>query len=297
MRVLIAVALLFAGQRVLAQTSEPLAWFQAHRGGLDEVPENTLPALEHAWAIPGAVPEVDLRTTRDGVIVCLHDDTPARTTNAPPGWADKPLREISFEELRAWDAGTWFDARFAGARVPSLDEVFELMARDPAREIYLDLKDVELGRVVEAIAARGFEKRVIFVHGSPGYCRTLQRTFEGARTMTWLSGDPASIRRRYERLADAGFPGISQLQFHLQPREGAGTDADDVAYVFDDAFLREAAARTAAHGTALQVRPFVFTPASLRRLLELGIHWYVTDAPAAFYDVLRAAAASGPGDE
>lgn len=292
MRTLSAVVLFLLGHGALA-AGDPPAWFQAHRGGLDEVPENTLPALEHAWAIPGAVPEVDLRTTRDGVIVCLHDETPARTTDAPAEWADKPLREVPFAELRAWDAGGWFDARFAGARAPSLDEVFGLMAEAAGREIYLDLKDVDLDRVVEAVKARGFEKRVIFVHGSPGYCRTLQRAFEGARTMTWLSGDPESIRRRFERLAGAGFPGISQLQFHLQVREGANVDGDDVEYVFDDAFLRDAAARTAAHGTALQVRPFVFTPASLRRLMDLGIRWYVTDAPAAFYDALRAAEKDG----
>lgn len=84
--------------------AEPAAWFQAHRGALDERPENTLPAIEHAWGLPGAVPEVDLRTTKDGVIVCIHDKTPARTTDAPETWAGKPIAEIPYDVLATWDA-------------------------------------------------------------------------------------------------------------------------------------------------------------------------------------------------
>ncbi len=50
-------------------------YFQAHRVTIVEAPENTLPAYRHAWRIFGAIPEVDVRTTADGVLVCLHDAT------------------------------------------------------------------------------------------------------------------------------------------------------------------------------------------------------------------------------
>ena len=60
---------------MLAVSSGPPCevFFQAHRGGGNEMPENTLAAFKRAFEIPGAVPEVDLRTTQDGVIACMHD--------------------------------------------------------------------------------------------------------------------------------------------------------------------------------------------------------------------------------
>ena len=87
--------------------------FQAHRGGLREVPENTLAAFRYAWGL-GGIPEVDICTTKDGVIICLHDATLARTTDAPDAVKDVPVEELTFEEVRKWDAGSWFDPQFKG---------------------------------------------------------------------------------------------------------------------------------------------------------------------------------------
>lgn len=271
----------------------PIAYYQAHRGGMDEAPENTLAALEHAWRLPGAVPEVDMRTTKDGVIVLIHDATPRRTLDAPPEWRDKDIREIPAEKLTAWDAGVRFAPEFSGVRTPTLAEAFDLMAEDPKREIYLDIKDVDIPALAAKIHARGFERRVIFVHGDPEVCKELLALYPGARTMTWLSGLPAQIEERFDALAEAGFPGISQLQFHLRPARRGASDA----WALDHAFLERAAARTREAGVELQLRPFVFDAERLRPLLDLGVRWYVTDAPEAFEAALREAAALEYGDE
>ncbi len=276
---LIGLALL-----ALAAAAEPGAWFQAHRGGLDEVPENTLVAFEYAWGIPGAVPEVDLRTTQDGVIVCIHDETPARTTNAPAEWKDKPVKEIPSATLRTWDAGAWFDPKYAGTPVPTLDELFTALKRDPAQRLYLDIKAVELDQLGASIDAAGVRSQVLFVHGSPVMCRRLTAQFPGIPTMTWLSGEVSSVQRRFRDLAEKRFEGISQMQLHLTPKgEAPGV------YELDEAFLKEAVAATQAAGIELQVRPFIFDGPSLRHLRELGIRWFVADAPRAFANALAAA--------
>jgi glycerophosphoryl diester phosphodiesterase len=274
------------GLALEAHAGEPIAWFQAHRGAIDERPENTLAALKHAWSIAGAVPEVDLRTTSDGVIVCIHDETPARTTDAPKTWGMRNIAEISFDTLHMWDAGAWFDPAYGGERVPALDEVFDLMVQEENRQLYLDLKAVELDTVVAAIKARGFERRIFFVHGDPVYCATLQQAYEGARTMTWLSGPPTLIEQRFHRLAAKGFHGLNQIQLHLQV-----TRESPISYVLGDTFLANAVATTRAAGVDLQVRPFAFDGPSLRRLLDMGIRWYVADAPGAFHEALEAAEA------
>lgn len=259
----------------------PAVFFQAHRGGMDEVPENTLPAFIHAWNIPGAVPEVDLRTTRDGVIVCIHDETPARTTNAPEPWNTTNIRDIPYEQLAQWDAGITFSEAFRGTPVPALRTLFDLMREDETRQIYLDIKEVEPDLLLALIREYGFEKRVIYVHGKPETCLELSRLHEGARTMTWLSGAPGRIRQRYAELRETGFAGISQLQFHLHVRE----EADTIEYWLDEAFIRQAAAELDAAGAVLQLRPFAFDARSLARMIGWGVYWYVTDAPEEFHRV------------
>jgi len=261
------------------------AFFQAHRGGLDEVPENTLAAFHHAWGIPGAVPEVDVRTTSDGVLVCLHDDTLARTTNAPAGVREIPVAELSFEEIRKWDAGVRFDRKFEGERVPALEELLELMKDRPERELYLDVKGVDFGALRTLLEKFGVMEQAIFVHGSRETCGELKEFFDGARTMTWFSGDPEEIKEKFAQAAAADFEGLSQLQFHLQ----VARVRPEIAYVLDREFLEEAVRITRAAGVELQLRPFRFDAVSLRSLLDLGVRWYVADAPERFGKVLDAA--------
>ncbi len=261
------------------------AFFQAHRGGLDEVPENTLAAFRHAWRIPGAVPEVDVRTSSDGVLICLHDDTLARTTNAPAGVREMPVDELSFEEIRKWDAGVRFDRRFEGEKVPALEELLELMRGRPERELYLDVKGVDFGALRGLLERFSVMEQAIFVHGSRETCRELREFFDGARTMTWLSGSPEEIKEKFAQVATADFEGLSQLQFHLK----VARIRPEIAYALDQEFLEEAVRITRAAGVELQLRPFRFDAASLRDLLDLGVRWYVADAPEQFAEALEAA--------
>jgi len=280
-----------------AQTHPAQIFFQAHRGGLLEVPENTLAALRHAWACPGAVPEIDLRTTKDGVLICLHDDTPARTLEVPEAFHDTDIAEISFEQLREWDAGVKFGPRYTGESVPRLDEVFEMMKQAPQRQIYLDLKGVDLDDLDALIRRYGLLENVIFVHGKQSTCVALKKRFEGARTMTWLSGIPFLIKRRFEDMAETGFQGIDQIQFHLKTNKAEGA----IEYVFDEDYLRYAFQKTKAAGVQLQLRPFRFDAASLRPLIEIGVRWFVADEPRRFSqalaDAIKPARPAAPKEE
>jgi len=264
------------------ETTKPEVFFQAHRGALDEMPENTLAAYAFAWGIPGAIPEVDIQMTSDGALVCIHDETPKRTTNAPPPWDKTPIAETPLDTLRSWDAGSHFDPKYASEKVPLLDEVFALMEGHPERRVYLDLKDVDTAKLLGKIHAHGLEQRVIFVHGDVEKCKELQNLYPGARTMTWLSGATQQQKNRFEELAATNFAGISQLQFHLRQSKVK----PEIEYALDDAYLKEALRRCKEAGVDFQLRPFVFTPESLGKLLDLGVRHFVADAPKAFRDAL-----------
>lgn len=94
----------------------------AHRGSSSTHPENTLAALRAAVADGAHVVEFDVQQTKDGRWICMHDTTLDRTTDAVAQLGRPKVRvaDVTFEQIRALDAGSWFDAKFEGERVPTL---------------------------------------------------------------------------------------------------------------------------------------------------------------------------------
>lgn len=118
---LVAVALIIGpGSTSLVQADAPIP--VAHRGLLRHAPENTLPAFSVCLAL-GMGFELDIRTTKDGHLVVLHDDSVERTTNG----SSRSIRDLMLKEVKQLDAGSWFDPAFAGARVPTLEETLALV--------------------------------------------------------------------------------------------------------------------------------------------------------------------------
>ena len=93
----------------------------SHRGANREAPENTLPAFEKALTYNVDGFENDVHLTKDGVLVVVHDDTVDRTSNGTG-----LVHEMTFEELRKLDFGSWYAPEFAGTKIPTLAEFFEL---------------------------------------------------------------------------------------------------------------------------------------------------------------------------
>lgn len=98
-------------------------WVIAHRGSSKEAPENTLPAMELAIEQGADMIELDVCVSKDGELVVHHDRTLRRTTNGTGRVNQKTLTE-----LKALDAGSWFDPRFKGVTIPTLREVLEVTA-------------------------------------------------------------------------------------------------------------------------------------------------------------------------
>ena len=129
----------------------------AHRGLLQHAPENTLPAFASCLEL-GMGFELDIRTTKDGKLVVIHDSTLPRTTNGP----NLSIHEITWKELRQLDAGSWFDPRFTGIRVPSLEETFALIREHKRRPTLLALNVKGITRDGERELLRLLEKFKLF---------------------------------------------------------------------------------------------------------------------------------------
>ena len=150
----------------------------AHRGLLRHAPENTLANFRACLELRIGF-EVDVQRSKDGHLVCVHDDTVDRTTNGTGKVAD-----LTLTDLKALDAGSWFDPAFRGERVPTLAEVFETLSRNPHRVLVaMDLKaaDVEKDVVHLATKHRVLDK-LLFIGRTISIPEVRRRLRKAART-------------------------------------------------------------------------------------------------------------------
>ncbi len=89
----------------------------SHRGNSYVAPENTLPALESAIAANSDYAEIDIRQTKDGTLVLMHDRNLKRTAGV-----NDFIWDLSDMEINALDVGTWFSLEYQNTRVPTLEE-------------------------------------------------------------------------------------------------------------------------------------------------------------------------------
>ena len=133
-----------------------------HRGAMAYAPENTLASFEEALRRGADVIECDVHLTADGVPVVIHDETLDRTTDGRG-----PVSGATVAELRALDAGSWFGDAFAGARIPTLDDVLEWAK--PRVPVAVELKGIPhpapglVERTVDALRRHGMVERAILI--------------------------------------------------------------------------------------------------------------------------------------
>lgn len=93
-----------------------------HRGAKGHAPENTLVSFRKAIELGANMVELDVHLSKDGHLIVIHDIDVDRTTNGTGRVADLTLAEI-----KALDAGSWFDPQYAGEQVPTLQEVIDVI--------------------------------------------------------------------------------------------------------------------------------------------------------------------------
>jgi len=140
-----------------------------HRGASGYAPEHTLASYRLAIEQKADFVEPDLGVTKDGVLICLHDDTLERTTNVADVFPDRaspnvPTRapgkhwlanDFTLEEIKRLDAGKWFKPEFAGQKVVAFQEMIDLVRGKAG--LYPELKSPPLYQ------SRGIDMEQIFV--------------------------------------------------------------------------------------------------------------------------------------
>ena len=276
----LAVVLSALAATAMASPSRP--FLVAHRGASGYAPEHTLAAYTLAMEQGADYVEQDLTLTRDGVLVCLHDDTLERTTDVETRFPDRAVAEtgadgqprkrwyandFTLAELKTLDAGSWFDARFAGARIVTFEEAIALVQgkaglfpelKSPAR---LNARGVDVEQAVAdmlrthgladaqvkglpAVYLQSFEEKSVRRLATllPAVPRTL---LIGAKEAPrWLTADglreaktfataigPARqlIEARPSIVADAHAAGLAVVPYTFRPGPGSGDAGREAA--------------------------------------------------------------------
>ncbi len=140
---------------VFGHAAEPAeALIVGHRGLLRHAPEDTLANFRACLALRIGF-EFDVRRTKDGTLVCIHDDTVDRTTDGSGA-----VSEMTLAEIRKLDAGRWFDPLFAGEKVPTVEEVLKLVGEHRKHKVLIAI-DLKAGNVEEDVVKLAQRHRVL----------------------------------------------------------------------------------------------------------------------------------------
>jgi len=149
-----------------------------HRGASRYAPENTLPAIAKAVVAGADYIEIDIRPTKDGSHVLLHDSRLDRTTDGKGS-----VKEKTLAELKTLSAGAWFGAPFAETPIPTLDEA--LNAYGNQAHAYLDAKEIAPEALLAAIKKHDLLERHV-VYQSADYCKRIVALEPAVKTIPGL---------------------------------------------------------------------------------------------------------------
>jgi glycerophosphoryl diester phosphodiesterase len=239
----------------------------AHRGGRAAAPESTLLAFRKAIDAGADVLEMDLHATADGVIVVCHDDTVNRTTNGTGA-----IRSMTFESLRALDAGYTYSPdrgkthphRGQGLTIPTLKEVLTAF---PGRTLVLEIKQTRPSIV----------KPVLAVLEEAGATARVNLACTRSRTLDAIRRLAPNVRTSLSAAEVTTFLLLNGSRFYRPPGQLLQIPAE----IITKGLLR----RAARHNLKVQAWT-VNDEATMRRLLDLGVHGIVTDNPLVLERVL-----------
>jgi glycerophosphoryl diester phosphodiesterase len=159
------------GAQNAARASKP--WNIGHRGASAYAPENTVPAFVLAADQGATFVEFDVQLTKDRQVVCLHDTSLERTTDVEQVFPDRfrrgdsdaakhwMLEDFTLAEIQRLDAGSWFDPKFRGTRIPTFAETIDALRGRSG--LFIELKSPE--------RYEGIEELVLNELGAKGLAR------------------------------------------------------------------------------------------------------------------------------
>ncbi|MFQ5431606.1 MAG: glycerophosphodiester phosphodiesterase [Nitrospinota bacterium] len=240
----------------------------AHRGGMALWPENTLYAFEHAARIGVDVMEIDVRQTKDGEIVVIHDEVVDRVSNGKGAVADKTLEELKsldFAYNFMKDAGGKPELRGTGVTIGTLKEVFKSLP-DMYFNIDIKVNSTAFARdVLELVRKEGMLEKVVIGSFYDNIVNVVNS--EAGEFTTSAAAREAWIIFLLNKIGLGRLHQPTGVAYQI-PVTHKGLD------VVTPSFVR------AAHSLGQDIHVWTIDdPVEIRRLLEMGVDGIVTNRP------------------
>jgi glycerophosphoryl diester phosphodiesterase len=170
---------------ILAATAARAVQIVAHRGASYDAPENTMAATNLAWKQGADAVETDIYLSKDGKIVVSHDKNGKRTAGR-----DVNFVEITQAEARTLDAGSWKDPKFAGEKIPLLED--QIASIPAGKRLLVEIKVgpeivPELARMLKQKGAT--ERNITVISFNYESLREVRKQLPRLPTL-WLVGHP-----------------------------------------------------------------------------------------------------------
>jgi glycerophosphoryl diester phosphodiesterase len=241
----------------------------AHRGESADAPENTMAAFRLAWERKVDAIELDVHLTKDDRLVVCHDPDLKRTAGVP-----KAIKASNWDELKMLDVGRWKDPKFAGERLPNLDDVLNELPGGV--RCYIEIK--------------------VGPEAVPALVRSVKKSRHPPEQLVVISFQADTIAKSKELLPELkayfladfkrdkstgqAFPGVEEL---VATAKRIGADGLDISYQgpIDEEFVR----RVRAAGLGLYIWT-VDDEEVARRLVKLGVDGITTNKAAWMKELL-----------
>ncbi|WP_370636260.1 glycerophosphodiester phosphodiesterase [Cohnella sp. CFH 77786] len=233
-------------------------WKIAHRGASGYAPENTIAAFDLALKMNADLIEFDVQRSKDGKLVVIHDETVDRTTDGSGA-----VMDLTLEELRGLDAGSWFSDAYAGERIPTLGEVLDRYRGQIG--FLIEIKSPWLYPGIEQQVADELRERVM---DEPKRGEVIVQSF-----------DHAAMRRFHALLPDIPIGLLTFLPEDLT-EDKLRDFAEFAEYVNPHLSLASGTLTDQIHSLGMKILPWTVRDKSqVEPLIRMGVDGIITDYP------------------
>lgn len=235
----------------------------AHRGASLDAPENTLAAFVLAWMQGADAIEADFHLTKDGHIVCIHDDDTNRTTNR-----GMSVMRSTLSALKALDAGSWFSPQWKNQAIPTLEEVLNNLP--PGKKLFVDIKADR--RILKPLAkilsqSKDYQKTVVLMAFDETVAGEAHEVFPDHKVL-WL------VNRRRQLVSTPWTPTREEVLETLDMNKVDGLNCNAPGITYDP----KLADQVLKAGKELHTWT-VNRGSNAKKLLNLGVQSITTDRP------------------
>lgn len=234
----------------------------AHRGACKVAPQNTMPAFEKGLEIGIDGFETDVHLTSDGVPVLCHDYEIEETSNG-----HGLITSMTLDELRQYDFGSYFDEKFEGTTIPTLEEFLTLCEDDDVEVMNIEIKPSKendmtvVHKTIEAVKAHGLFDKLLISSFSAKMLLESKKIDKNCKTAFLYSPiDKIVVKILFTAARFAKALGLTALHPHYS--------------LVTDKYVAKA------HACGIQVNTWtVNKEKDIRRMIKMGVDGIITDYP------------------